>query len=494
MFPRIMLAAVSLLAWPAAAFAQHLPPPARGSAPLMHVRLIGPAGMHVVVYQGQARPRDLAAPVQLGFRPGYIYRMEVNGFAQHPGVSLFPTLEVRGTLALPPGLSGAGFPAPVTITEDDVQKALAGVLVTKVIYLEHPERAAPAATTPDQPLETTLPPDRDLHTEAWERGRPVMILRLGQLQLTAAEVAACSVWGTVLFPGEHVLGNPTAPPMLPWACFPWYDPILGPRGPEEEWIHNGCINPPPPHYYVPTGRPQRPGLDNEGVLQGVNPEDTVAEFRDSRGHKSLTCSNRVCLFVPRFGVLRKEIGWSHYDNVVSVADQREVRSGEQIALRVPTLTTRQLAFAVAMAARSRASVYVEIVQTMVEGRVEGGPLVTSQAEQPHDVTSTPVEPPRPPERPLCLKKDVDKHTGQPGEVVTFTLTYHNGGGLPITDVAVVDSLSGRLEYIPGTSQSDRDAVFTMQPNEAGSMLLRWEVTGKLLPGESGVIRFKAKVR
>src|SRR5260370_42552646 len=145
MFPRIVLAAVWLLAWSATAFAQNLPPPARGLAPLMHATLIGPAGMHVVVYQGAARPRDLAAPAQLGLRPGYIYRMEGNGFTQHPGVSLYPTLEVRGTLALPPGLSGAGFPAPVVITEDDVQKALAGVLVTKVIYLEHPERAAPAA-------------------------------------------------------------------------------------------------------------------------------------------------------------------------------------------------------------------------------------------------------------------------------------------------------------------------------------------------------------
>jgi uncharacterized repeat protein (TIGR01451 family) len=493
MFSRITLAAVWLLAWSATAFAQNLPAPGRGLAPLMHVTWIGPAGMHVVVYQGTARPRDLAAPAQLGLRPGYIYRMEVNGFTQHPGVSLYPTLEVRGTLALPPGLSGAGFPAPVVITEDDIQKALAGVLVTKVIYLEHPERAAPAATTPDQPLETTLTPDRDLLTEAHERGRPVMVLRLGQLQLTPQDLAASSVWGTVLFPGEHVLGNPTAPPMLPWACFPWYDPIVGPRGPEEEWIHNGCINPPAPRYLA-NGRPQRPGLDNEGVLQGLNPEDTVAEFRDSRGRKGLTCSNRVCLFVPRFGVLRTETGWGRYDSVVAVADRREVRGGEQVAIRVPSLTTRQVNFAVAMGQRSRASVNEEIVRTMVEGRVEGGPLVASESVQTRDVTSTPVEPPRPPERPLCLKKDVDKHTGQPGEVVTFTLTYHNGGGLPITDVAVVDSLSGRLEYVPDSAQSDRHAVFTIQPNEAGSMLLRWQVSGKLLPGESGVIRFKAKVR
>jgi uncharacterized repeat protein (TIGR01451 family) len=79
-------------------------------------------------------------------------------------------------------------------------------------------------------------------------------------------------------------------------------------------------------------------------------------------------------------------------------------------------------------------------------------------------------------------------------VVTFMLKYSNHGGKPITDVAVTDSLTTRLEYVPGSSQSDRPAVFTTQPNEAGSSLLRWEITGRLLPGQSGVVRFQARIR
>ena len=31
-----------------------------------------------------------------------------------------------------------------------------------------------------------------------------------------------------------------------------------------------------------------------------------------------------------------------------------------------------------------------------------------------------------------------------------------------------DSLSGRLEYVPGSSRGDRPTVFTLQANEAGS--------------------------
>src|SRR5262249_49638491 len=60
--------------------------------------------------------------------------------------------------------------------------------------------------------------------------------------------------------------------------------------------------------------------------------------------------------------------------------------------------------------------------------------------------------------------------------------------------AVSDSLTGRLEYISGTAQADREAVFTTQPNEAGSLILRWEIGGQLLPGKSGVGRFQARIR
>jgi hypothetical protein len=34
----------------------------------------------------------------------------------------------------------------------------------------------------------------------------------------------------------------------------------------------------------------------------------------------------------------------------------------------------------------------------------------------------------------------------------------------------------------------------MQQNEAGSVILRWEINGRLPPGESGIISFQARVR
>ena len=37
-------------------------------------------------------------------------------------------------------------------------------------------------------------------------------------------------------------------------------------------------------------------------------------------------------------------------------------------------------------------------------------------------------------------------------------------------------------------------VVAARPNEVGSLILRWEVGGTLQPGQSGVVRFQARVR
>ena len=42
--------------------------------------------------------------------------------------------------------------------------------------------------------------------------------------------------------------------------------------------------------------------------------------------------------------------------------------------------------------------------------------------------------------------------------------------------------------------ADREAVFTTQPNEAGSQILRWQLSAPLQPGETGVITFQTKIR
>jgi uncharacterized repeat protein (TIGR01451 family) len=136
----------------------------------------------------------------------------------------------------------------------------------------------------------------------------------------------------------------------------------------------------------------------------------------------------------------------------------------------------------------------QVTRTAVVGRVQGGAEVVTGSVETRDFTVCCNEEPRVPDKPLVLYKCADRPAAKVGDIVTFTLRYSNHGGRPLVDVALSDSLTGRLEYIPGSAKSDRDAVFTMQENEAGSLLLRWEISGKLFPGDSGVVRFQARIR
>jgi uncharacterized repeat protein (TIGR01451 family) len=523
----------------------HPPPlPGRGPSPLLFLRFSGPEGLRVTFFQGWSQGHGYDAPVVAGVRPGYIYRVELSRLTGHPGVSIFPTLEVRGSLNLTPKLNAANYPAPVVLTDADVAAVLSGAMVTKVIYLECADKATPVATKPGEVLETDLPANRDLWEEAKQLGRPMVVVRLGGRVLSPEEAAHESVPGTILLPGEHVLAPPGRPPCLPAADPRLYDPVLGPRLPSEECLHDGG------------DRGQKAALDADGHLYGLDPEDTVAEYTDACGRRSVVCSNRVCLCVPRFGVLRIETPLGQYDNVLSPGAMRLVQNQEQMRLRQPQQAILQRETPNAVRVRQRPSTNIEVqkpglamhveildrqelalgplafigtkqmkclkeeeraqlvkqlelaralsVVTRVEGneqviatsvvaRVEGLETVCAVAET-RDLTVCCGEVPCLPDKPLVLIKCADRQVAEVGDVVTFTLRYSNHGGRPMTDVAVTDSLSPRLEYVPGSAQADRDAVFTMQENEVGSMILRWEISGKLLPGQSGVLRFRAKIR
>ena len=83
---------------------------------------------------------------------------------------------------------------------------------------------------------------------------------------------------------------------------------------------------------------------------------------------------------------------------------------------------------------------------------------------------------------------------QSGDIVTITIRYANTGAKAISDLVVSDTLSGRLEYIVGSAETDRPGNFTSAENEVGSVVVRWDLPGVLLPGQAGTVRFKAKVR
>jgi hypothetical protein len=116
---------------------------------------------------------------QIAVGVGHTYRMRIADMQISPGAELYPSIEALDRLH-PPAALKHDFPIPVVITEKEIEHALAGKLVTKVIYLEQPQLAAPRSLDETDTYRTvTLPNRTNLLAEADLRGRPLLILRLG---------------------------------------------------------------------------------------------------------------------------------------------------------------------------------------------------------------------------------------------------------------------------------------------------------------------------
>jgi uncharacterized repeat protein (TIGR01451 family) len=85
-------------------------------------------------------------------------------------------------------------------------------------------------------------------------------------------------------------------------------------------------------------------------------------------------------------------------------------------------------------------------------------------------------------------------SARPGDILTFTLRFTNTSGHPLKDIGLVDALNQRLEYVEGTSQCSRDAIFLQQSGQDGTVELRWEIQGVLQPGDQAVVQFQTKVK
>jgi uncharacterized repeat protein (TIGR01451 family) len=489
------VAVLALLASPAAVAAQCPPPDPCQPPPPLFVRFSGPAGMTVTVYRGGAHGDTLNTPCLVGFRPGYQYRIELGGLpaqlrpsgattppgTQSPPQTISPSLDVIGSLRPVPCVCPWDHPACIVFMEDDFAAVRAGSVVSKVIVLERPETAIPIATTCDSPYELTVLPNRDPMVEAQKHGRPLLVLQMGDSQLSQQELAAQGVPGTVWVQGESVLPPPRDPPRFPWSCWSPVDPRAGLPCPQDEiCFHDGGDG----------GQPV--GLRADGKLVGLDPSDTVAQYQDSCGNVKIAVSNKVCLCVPRYLLFRNAIAPAGNIAITFPGDTRIAQAPAKALLELGPLEYDQKTSPGALSTRFKASGLFNLQQTQVVGEVEGV-LVHTTAEITGEVTGM-CAPPVVPCKPLIIWKWPDKCELQLGDIVTFYIRYRNTGSLPITGVVVSDSLTARLEYVPNSARSDRDALFTTTPNEVDSAVLRWEITGALPGGETGTVCFQARVR
>jgi hypothetical protein len=175
---------------PAVHYLHHgvMPPGAIGSRQLQRggplpgffqpVEIKAPAGTSISLAAANQFDAPQAAPRRAGFLIGAVYRCRVTNIPRAEGLEIFPTIEVIDRLYAPVEQQ-ARFAIPVELTQEDLELALSGRFVTRVIYLENPRSAVPVRSDVTGQSWFDVGPGRDPLAVADGLGRPVAILRMG---------------------------------------------------------------------------------------------------------------------------------------------------------------------------------------------------------------------------------------------------------------------------------------------------------------------------
>ncbi|MES2789014.1 MAG: hypothetical protein V4719_05290 [Planctomycetota bacterium] len=119
------------------------------------------------------------APSMAGLLLGPVYRVKLSGMPEYPGVELYPTIEMVSRLHPPAGRANE-FPVIIGFTANEIELAAQGQLVTKIIYLEQPNRASLQNTSRGKPVAPVRVTPRENPLEIADiNGRPLAIVRLG---------------------------------------------------------------------------------------------------------------------------------------------------------------------------------------------------------------------------------------------------------------------------------------------------------------------------
>ncbi|MGO8688049.1 MAG: DUF11 domain-containing protein [Thermoguttaceae bacterium] len=389
---------------------------------------------------------------------------------------------------------------------------------------------------------------------AWPRLWRLAVIALGVLILCSCRTAPpppCDLGGMQsngyatlprgAFTGEPAAATAAAPagppgmeqgvPMPYTPTGPWSPPGIAGPWPADEYLRDGGHLGPP----VTTG--------NRGEVRGLQMEDTVVQFQTADGQTRVQPSNPVFMYAPRFGAVRQVVNVDdevQIDRLTSVhqplklstptveqmvgAKQENLQVGDDISARPAGSFRTEQAFGTVSIALgpqsfqdrfkayenlavirhgmliesetawlSRASdaaavwTHKQSAQVILERRAAMAETGTEKGAAVYTLRS--------PENPrLRIVKVASTAFAEPGDEVDFTIRFDNVGDQTIHNVAILDSLSTRLEYIPDSAQCSRKAQFSSQRNEGDSLLIRCQLTDPLKAGEGGVIRFHCRVR
>jgi len=518
------------------------------------------------VAAGQFSER-LPSPHQIGLLVGCDYRLRITGIPFHSGKELFPTLTLLAR-TYPPQGQEIDFPIIVNLTLEDLELALAGRYITRVIYLENPNAALPIHPGSDEQISHDIRGGDPIAVAA-TRGLPVAIVRIGGRvppnngTLNPEFCFGSPPWvlNRTVAP-ENVASETAAPPVVVQTSLNTLtvDPALKSAGQSvlekrQELQPNAWQ--PPHRSSVPGGRTNeylvngndagKPAYVDDWTVHNFGVGDTVAHFDTLDGKIVVEPSNKIHIYAPRFGAIRKVEGLLHEGQITALVETRSQQTSSQSrnALQ-PTFTEQeartqyarmqdqlnsidgqrrsagmnsanslvgfdnvqvvdsesmillQRTFGFGGASRTqlergamnaRAWLGIEGIKVQINALAPmtatgiDGAAVFFQVKDEQLRTSE-----------LRLIKVASKESAQPGDIVEFTLRFDNIGSQLIGNVTILDDLVGRLEFLPGTAVASLASGFAPQLNSGGSLTLRFEITDPLAPGDFGVIQFQCRVR
>jgi uncharacterized repeat protein (TIGR01451 family) len=96
---------------------------------------------------------------------------------------------------------------------------------------------------------------------------------------------------------------------------------------------------------------------------------------------------------------------------------------------------------------------------------------------------------------LRITKTSSSQSARPGDTIEFTIEFENVGTQDVGNVTVLDHLTSRLEYVEDSQQTSMEADFFVQESvQEGTTILRWEIIEPLATGKAGTVTFTCRVR
>ena len=301
-----------------------------------------------------------------------------------------------------------------------------------------------------------------------------------------------------------------------------------------------------PQEYLFDGGDQIPTVTTtaSGEIHGLDAEDTVAHYEMLDGRQCVATSNRIPIYAPRFGAVRKISGTKLTERAVgpqpilspvgplavveaglanSLAQPVSAKGEESVKLidafrdrnrgvpaesvlpaipvsdafaplanlsffRTGKLEEKETAVLGRLLANAQTWTVPESLAVAINGQT-AIQVVDSKGAQEVYIYDIP-----PGGCSLRLCKAASHTTAEPGDIIQFSLRFDNIGPIPVKKAVITDSLSTRLEYIDGSQQCSLKAKFTTEENDAGSSVLKWEIDSQLKTGEGGTIQFRCRVR